>query len=116
MPGLNGYAMSQNAEFAFSGLCSAQNFYGCGRTTVDLAKQPIVITISVNGIQTQTVTLTTGRRLNVGITDPILLQGLSNHFQVAVHFVDQQDQQLADANAALIVTNMVIDDQLVSDF
>ncbi len=111
----NGYGMAQNAEFAFTGLCSARNFYVCGRTTVDLAKRPIAITITVNSIQTQTVMLTTGRSVNVGIIDPILLQGLTNHFRVAAHFVDQQGQHLGDANAALVVTNIVIDDQMVSD-
>jgi GT2 family glycosyltransferase len=115
MPGLNGYAMSQDAEFAFTGLCSARNFYICGRSTVDLAKQPIAITITVNGIQTQTATLTTGRGVNVGIIDPILLQGVPNHFQVKAHFVEQHGQRLGDANAALVVTHIVIDDQVVSD-
>lgn len=116
MPGLNGYAMAQNAEFAFTGLCSARNFYVCGRTTVDLAQQPIAITISVNGIQVQMVTLTTGRSVNVGIVNPILLQGVINHFRVAAHFVDAQGQHLGDANAAIVVTHIVVDDQVVSDF
>jgi GT2 family glycosyltransferase len=115
MPGLNGYSMAQDAEFAFTGLCSARNFYVCGRTTVDLAKQPIAITITVNGIQVQTITLTVGRSVNVGIFDPILLQGLTNHFQVAAHFVDAQGQLLGDANAALVVTHIVVDEQVVSD-
>ncbi len=114
-PDLNGYAMSQNAEFVFTGLCSARNLYVCGHTTIDLAKQPIAITITVNGIQTQTATLTTGRSVNVGIVDPILLQGLSNHFRVTAHFVNAQGQHLGDANAALFITNIVIDDQMVSD-
>jgi hypothetical protein len=85
---LNGYALAQDAEFAFTGLCSVRNFFVCGRATVDLAKQPIAITITVNGIQTQTATLTTGRSVNVGIIDPLLLQGVPNHFQVKAHFVE----------------------------
>jgi GT2 family glycosyltransferase len=115
MPARNGYAMSQNAEFAVTGLCSARNFYVCGRTTVDLAKQPMAITITVNGIQVQTVTLTVGRRLNVGIIYPVLLQGLSNYFRVTAHFVDTQGQHMGDANVAIVVTHIVIDDQMVRD-
>ena len=114
-PDLDGYARAQDAEFVFSGLRSARNFFVCGRTIVDLAKQPIAITITVNGIQVQTTTLTAGRGMNVGIVDPILLQGLPNFFQVTAHFVDQQGQRLGDANAALIVTNIVIDDQMVRE-
>jgi hypothetical protein len=108
--------MAQNAEFAFTGLCSVRNFFVCGRSTVDLAKQPIAISITVNGIQTQTATLTTGRSVNVGIVDPILLQGIPNHFQVKAHFVDEHGQLLGDANAAIVVTHIVVDDKVVSDF
>jgi hypothetical protein len=115
MPNMNGYAMTPNTEFSFSGLYSARNFYLCGRTTVEQAKQPIVITITVNGIQAQTVTLTTGRNVNVGIIDPILLQGLANYFRVESHFVDEQGQSLGDASAAIFITYIIIDDQIVSD-
>ena len=115
MPNMNGYAMTPNTEFSFSGLCSARNFYLCGLTTVEQAKQPIVITITVNGIQTQTVTLTTGRNVNVGIVDPILLQGLTNYFRVESHFVDEQGQSLGDASAAIFITYIIIDDQIVGD-
>ena len=113
---LDGYAMAQDSDFAFSGLCSVRNFFVCGRTTVDLAKQPIAITIAVNGIQTQTVTLTTGRSVNVGIVEPILLQGLPNFFQVMAHFVDQHNQPLQDASAALVITHVVVDEQMVRQF
>lgn len=112
---LDGYALAQGTEFAFAGLCSVRNFFVCGRTTVDLAKQPIAITISVNSVQTQTVILTTGRRVDVGIIDPLLLQVVHNYFQVKAHFVDQQGQHLGDANAAIVVTHIVVDDQVVSD-
>ncbi|MGE3433334.1 MAG: glycosyltransferase family 2 protein [Ramlibacter sp.] len=112
--GLNGYALTQGASFAFSGLRSVRNFYVCGYATVDFARQPVAITISVNGIQAQTTTLTTGRSINVGIIDPILLQGAPNHFQVTAHFVGRRGQLLGDANAALVVTHIVIDDQGVS--
>jgi GT2 family glycosyltransferase len=112
---LNGFALTKDASFAFSGLCSVRNFYVCGHASVDLAKQPVAITISVNGIQTQTAKLTTGRSVNVGIIDPLLLQGVPNHFQVTAHFVNQQGQLLGDANAAIVVTHIVIDDQMVND-
>lgn len=113
--GLDGYASTQDASFAFSGLCSVRNFCICGRATVDLAKQPVAITISVNGIQTQTATLTTGRSVNVGIIAPLLLQGVPNHFQVTAHFVDPQCQHLGDSSAAIVITHIVVDDQMVSD-
>lgn len=116
MPNLHGYTMAQNADFAFASLCSVCNFFVCGRTTVDLAEHPIAITITVNGIQVKTVTLTIGHGVNVGIVDPILLQGLINHFRVTAHFVDVQGTLLGDANEAIVVTNIVIDDQMVSDF
>lgn len=112
---LDGYAMAHDAEFAFTGLCSVRNFFVCGRTTVDLAKQPISITISVNNVQTQTVMLTSGRRVDVGIIDPLLLQVVRNYFQVKAHFVDQQGQHLGDASASIVVTHIVVDDQVVSD-
>jgi hypothetical protein len=114
MPNMNGYAMTPNTEFSFSGLCSARNFYLCGRTTVEQAKQPIVITITVNNIQVKTVTLTTGRNVNVGIIDPLLLQGLTNYFRVESHFVDEQGQSLGDASATIFITYIIIDDQIVS--
>jgi hypothetical protein len=34
---------------------------------------------------------------------------------VTAHFVNAQGQHLGDANAALFITNIVIDDQMVSD-
>lgn len=114
-PDLNGYAIEQDAEFAFTALCSARNFFVCGHATVDLAAQPIAFTITVNGIQVQTVTLITGRRVNVGIIDPILLQGLPNYFRMTSHFVDQNGQQLGNASVAVVVTHIVIDDQIVSE-
>ena len=115
MPNMDGYAMTPNTEFSFSGLCSARNFYLCGRTTVEQAKQPIVITITVNNIQVKTVTLTTGRNVNVGIIDPLLLQGLTNYFRVESHFVDEQGQSLGHASAAIFITYIIIDDQIVGD-
>lgn len=114
MPNLGGYTMTPNTEFSFTGLCSVRNFYLCGRTTVEQAKQPIAIKITVNGIQVQTVTLNAGRNVNVGIINPILLQGLTNYFRVESHFVDEQGQPLGDASSAIVITHIVIDDQLVT--
>jgi hypothetical protein len=33
---------------------------------------------------------------------------------VAAHFVDAQGRQLGDANAAIVVTHIVVDEQIVS--
>jgi GT2 family glycosyltransferase len=115
-PDLNGFTIAQNAELVFIGLRSTRNFYVSGRTTVDLAKHPISITITVNGIQVQTVVLTTGRSVNVGVIDPILLQGLPNCFRVTAHFVDAQGRPEGDASAALLITHIVIDERVVSKF
>jgi hypothetical protein len=51
----------------------------------------------------------------VGVIDPILLQGLTNYFRMESHFVDEQGQSLGDASAAIVITHIVIDDQIVSD-
>lgn len=113
MPNLNGHTMSTCTGFSFTGLYHVRNFYICGRTTVDLAKQPVVIRIIVNDIQTQTIILSAGRNVNVGIINPILLQGFSNNFRVESNYVDDQGQQLADASAAFVITHIVIDDKMV---
>jgi cellulose synthase/poly-beta-1,6-N-acetylglucosamine synthase-like glycosyltransferase len=115
-PSLDGYAMGQNVEFALAGLCSARNFYVCGRTLTDLSKQPVAITITVNGIQVQVCKLTTGRQVNVGIIDPILLHGVNNCFRVEAHFVDAQGQRIGDASTAIVITHLVVDDRRVSEF
>lgn len=115
-PYVQGYLMAQNCEFAFKTLRSARNFYVCGRTTIDLASQPVVITITLNSIQMQTITLSTGHSVNVGIVDPILLQGIVNSFRLTAHFVDVRGEHLGDANSAIVISHIVIDDQVISDF
>jgi hypothetical protein len=60
--------------------------------------------------------LKTGRNVNVGIIDPILLQGIINRFKVDAHFVDAPGQNTGDAGNTLVITHIVVDDHMVSDF
>lgn len=112
---LNGYAWRQGASVAFLGLRSARNFFVAGRSLVDCAKSPIAITIRVNAVQQQTWLLADGFNFNVGIAYPILLQGQANRFYLEAHFVDTQGRRLADASAALVITHLVVDDQVLAD-
>ena len=116
VPALDGYTMGPSAEWGVTGLCSARNFYVCGHTVVDLAVHPIAIVISVNGIQSQVVTLTQGRSVNVGIINPLVLPGISNYFKVEAYFVEPGGACLGDAAAAIVITHIVIDDQSVCKF
>jgi hypothetical protein len=59
-------------------LCSARNFYACGFRIDEPLHGSIALTVSVNDLLTQTFHLKTGRAINVGIIDPVLLQGISN--------------------------------------
>jgi GT2 family glycosyltransferase len=114
-PSLNGYALGPSVEFSIAGLSGARNFYVCGRALSDLSKQPMAMTITVNGIQAQTCKLTAGRSINAGIIDPLLLPGLTNRFRIEAHFIDAQGQRLGDASAAIVITHIVVDDRRVSE-
>lgn len=115
LPNAGAYAMGEVVEIAVTGLRSARNFYVCGRSTTDLAAQPIAITITVNEIQEQTIVAAMGFNINVGITDPILLQTLTNRFRIQAAFVDAQGVPAGDASAAIMITHIVLDDRVVSD-
>lgn len=112
---LEGYAWRQGASVAFEGLRSARNFYVAGRSLLDCAKSPIAISIRVNAVQQKTWLLAEGFNFNVGIAYPILLQGQANRFYFEAHFVDAQGVRLADASAALLITHVVVDDQVLAD-
>jgi hypothetical protein len=64
----------------------------------------------------RTYTLGAGPNVNVGIIDPILLQGLANRFEVQVSFVVAQDRRIGYASKQLLITHIVIDDRMVCEF
>jgi hypothetical protein len=83
---------------------------------VDLSKRPIAITITSNSIQKKTTILRVGCGFNVGIVNPVLLSGLSNSFRFEAYFLDERDQRIGDACVSIVITHIVVDDQLVNDF
>ena len=104
---------TQPLELSVQGLRSARNIYVCGHMMGQPPAQTIAITISVNGIQQQTFTLGDAPNFNVGITDPIVLPGLANCFNVSFRFVNAQGQEQGDASKAVVVTQLVLDDGVV---
>jgi len=104
---------TQPLELSVQGLSSARNIYVCGHMMGQPPAQTIAITISVNGIQQQTFTLGDAPNFNVGITDPIVLPGLANCFNVSFRFVNAQGQEQGDASKAVVVTQLVLDDGVV---
>jgi hypothetical protein len=101
------------AEFEVDGLRCARNFFVCGRRNDDLTP-PMALTIGVNGLQTQTFPLKAERNLNVGIIDPLPLPGMASRFRVAVNFVGDDGQPLGSAGESLVLTHLVIDEQVVA--
>lgn len=113
---VGGYAMARSAVFLVTGLYSTRNFYVCGHMVTKQLKRPIAITISVNGIQEQIFKLNNDGNFNVGIIDPILLQGLINEFKVEAHFINSQGIKIGDAKTYIIITHIVIDDRMINKF
>lgn len=87
------------AEFVVDGLQYARNFYVCGHRLGDLTR-PMMLTISVNGLQKVELTLKAERNVNAGLTDPLLLPGIANSFEVTT-------------DGALVLSHLVIDDHVV---
>lgn len=111
---LSAYVFKDGVTFEIDGLLSARNFYVCGRIVQDFEPRQLAITLTVNRIQKQTFTLGgDGRNFNVGIIDPILLQGVPNKFEVSVHQLDTSGQPTNEVPQALILTHIVVDDQVV---
>lgn len=112
-PPHGGYFLrSEAAEFWVDDLRCARNFYVCGRRIDDFT-QAIALTIRVNHLQTQTFLLKAKPPLNAGIINPLPLPGISFHFRVEVNFVDAKGQSLGPAHEAIVLTHLVIDDQVV---
>jgi GT2 family glycosyltransferase len=100
-------------ELSVQGLSSTRNFYVCGYKAGQPPAQAIAITISVNSIQQQTFTLGAEPNFNVGIINPLVLPGVANCFKVTFRFVDAAGQQQGDASKAVVVTQLVLDDQIL---
>ena len=108
------YSISGTATLMVSDLKSAVNFYVCGNKTDPLNKTPIAITISINNIQSKVIVLNNSANINVGIMAPVLLNSISNVFNISVNFVNpDNDELLADASHMIYITHFVIDDQIV---
>ncbi len=100
------HLLTNSAELHIAGLRSARNVYVCGRTLhgkspAGAAAQALEVTLSVNGIQSKTFTLTAGANMNVGIIRPLLLQGVVNSVKVS-------------ATAPVLITHFVVDDEVVN--
>lgn len=109
------YSFSGHADFLFSGLCSARNFYVCGRRHFSIPQRPIFVVIELNGMQIKK-TPVMGVEINVGIIFPILSVRGENFFRVwveqeAVHAPSDE----CSANKFLL-THIVIDDIIVKYF
>ena len=111
-----GYVIEGGFELSVDALQSARNFYVCGRKTNPQDARTMAITLCVNDIQRKTIALTEGN-INVGIVDPILLAGIANVFRVELNTLDPESQLPAgDASQAVVITHVVIDDQVVDRF
>lgn len=93
------HLLENSAEFVVAGLRYACNFYVCGRRIDDLSRS-IMLTISVNGLQTLNIPLEAGRNVNVGIIEPLLLPNTVNYFRV-------------ETNGVIVLTHIVLDDRAV---
>ncbi len=75
----------------------------------------LAVTISVDGLHEKTIVLDSNERnLNVGLVDPLLLQGLDARFCLDFHWQDDAGRRLGDARDAVLITHFVVDDQVVS--
>lgn len=95
---LKRYVLEEQAEF-FVRIDYASNFYICG-AAVDDAVVKAQIEISVNNIQSLTVTLDRLKEVNAGIVGPLMLPAIDNVFRVR-------------ATTPLILTHIVINDQRI---
>jgi GT2 family glycosyltransferase len=108
------YLPSPDLEVILTNTKSITNFYICGRRIDPNNKDNILITIFVNDIQYKAIHLQNSPNINVGIINPILLQGLSNKFKISVSLIEPSDNIiLGDASHLIYVSHFVIDDQLI---
>lgn len=115
VPALRAWCIDGDPELLVSGLRSARNFFVCGRRLGPAAGGTLAVTISVDGLHEKTVVLGPEQRnLNLGLIDPLLLQGLDARFCLDFHWQDQAGRRLGDARDAVLITHFVVDDQVVS--
>lgn len=113
----DGYLLEGVAEVSLTGVTSLRNFFVCGRKSPDMPPRPVALTISVNGIQEKTFVLGAAPNINVGLIQPILLQGVANRFRVSAHFINPKTgQRTGDAGKFVVITHFVVDDQMVGTF
>jgi hypothetical protein len=106
------YLIEGGLELSADALQSARNFYVCGRKIKSDAR-PMAITLCVNDIQRKTIPLTENS-INAGIIDPVLLAGVANVFRVEIDYLDPETKLPAgEASKAVVITHVVIDDQVV---
>jgi hypothetical protein len=112
----NCHLLEGKVEIVVPGLRSTRNFYVCGRKIDPQDPRPMAATLTVNGMQRQTIPLI-GPNINAGIIDPILLQGIDSVFRVEVNYVDPVSRApIGDASKAVLLTHVVIDDRRIDRF
>lgn len=112
--GLRGWRAYGDPELIVPGLKSSRNFFVCGRRLGPAVALALAVTISVDGLHQKTVVLEPQQRnLNLGLIDPLLLQGLDARFCLDFHWQDEAGHRLGDARDAVLITHFVVDDRLV---
>ena len=97
-------------------LQSARNFFIYGRRLTKGDERPVVVSILVNGIQQQTQQIGAAQNFSAGLIDPIVLQGITNYFTFCCYVIHPvTGAQLDNVNEAFLLTQCVIDDQVIFD-
>ena len=93
------HLLQNSGAFSIDGLQYVRKLTFYGRRLDDL-RQPVTLTIRVNGLQIFRIPLRAERNVNVGLSNPLLLSGIVNTFQL-------------ETTQALLLTHLVIDDKVV---
>lgn len=111
-----GFLAAHEFEVSIDALKTACNFYVCGRLLSDFEPERMALTVSVNNSQEKFLRFETGRSVNVGVINPLITSTGKNTFKVNVFFIDGNGQPTGAANNAMLLTHLVVDDQVVRDF
>ena len=112
----DGYLLNKKSEIAVYHLQSARNFFIYGRRLTKGDERPVVVSILVNGIQQQTQQIGAAQNFSAGLIDPIVLQGITNYFTFCCYVIHPvTGAQLDNVNEAFLLTQCVIDDQVIFD-
>lgn len=108
------YISEHQSEVIVNDVSSMVNFYACGRR-LDISNQDeLAITIFVNDLQFKNFHLENVPNFNVGIINPLLMNGLPNVFKIKINFFDSKNNLLyGDASHLIFFSHFVIDDQMV---